>query len=47
MMRSTERLSHFNCGKCRKWWSASDIDENIVELYCPFCGLKSKYENIS
>ncbi len=39
---SIEKLSHFRCGSCDKWWSIGDFDKTkIKELFCPWCGLKS------
>ena len=38
---TTELLYHFNCGKCKKWWSyASTKEEGITGRYmhCPHCG---------
>lgn len=40
---SIEKLSHFRCGTCNKWWSIGDFDKTkIKELFCPWCGIKSK-----
>lgn len=34
---SIERLAHFQCADCQKWWSIGDapLDRNY---YCPWCG---------
>jgi len=38
---SIEILHHFQCGKCKKWWSIGDAPPN-KEWYCPWCGTKQK-----
>lgn len=38
-----ERLYHFLCYNCNKWWSISDF--NIVKkdrVYCPHCGVSAE-----
>lgn len=36
---SLERLSHFNCGSCKGWWSIGDwVQPARTHLYCPWCG---------
>lgn len=39
---SVEKLYHFNCAKCQKWWSVADADHNVPPAnrrwYCPWCG---------
>ncbi len=42
--RSIERLNHFRCIDCNKWWSIGDAPIEKVEWYCPWCGKKGKYE---
>jgi hypothetical protein len=37
--QSIERLVHFRCGACRKWWSIADAPEQDY-WYCPWCGDK-------
>lgn len=39
---SIEKLHHFRCSTCDKWWSIGDFDKKIKELFCPWCGIKSK-----
>jgi hypothetical protein len=43
---SIEKLHHFRCGACNKWWSIGDpqIIETVLkrEWFCPWCGLKQK-----
>jgi DNA-directed RNA polymerase subunit RPC12/RpoP len=33
---SYERLAHYKCGKCRKWWTIGDA-RNIRNVSCPHC----------
>ena len=33
-----EKLYHFNCTKCSKWWSVGDYDITTFVVNCPFCG---------
>ena len=38
---TTELLYHFNCGKCKKWWSYATTQEKDMEdesMHCPHCG---------
>jgi len=38
---SIEKLHHFRCGVCDKWWSIGDFNKTKVkELFCPWCGVK-------
>jgi rubrerythrin len=45
-MYSVEKLHHFRCVKCNKWWSIGDpkIAGWVTkrELFCPLCGHKQK-----
>lgn len=35
---SLEKLYHFNCGKCKKWWSIGDwLPNSLHVLTCPHC----------
>jgi len=33
-----ERLVHFSCSACKKWWSIGDAPEDKKEWFCPWCG---------
>ena len=35
-----EKLHHFKCNNCKKWWAIGDIiiDKNTI-LNCPHCGI--------
>ncbi len=35
--RSLEKLSHFRCGHCDKWWSIADAPAR-KKWWCPWCG---------
>ena len=37
---SIEKLYHFNCGKCKRWWSIGDFDINTKTLICPYVDCK-------
>jgi DNA-directed RNA polymerase subunit RPC12/RpoP len=37
---SREVLMHFQCGKCKKWWTIGDAAENKTDWICPWCGEK-------
>lgn len=43
---SIEKLHHFRCAKCNKWWSIGDpsITGNVSkkEWFCPWCGSTQK-----
>jgi len=34
-----ERLVHFSCGLCSKWWSIGDAPYRN-HWFCPWCGVK-------
>ncbi|MBP8251746.1 MAG: hypothetical protein KAX40_05240 [Herpetosiphon sp.] len=36
---SVERLVHFQCGVCQKWWSIGDAPHRDF-WFCPWCGAK-------
>lgn len=40
--KSVERLAHFSCGKCNKWWSIADAPTRTRVWYCPWCGTAEK-----
>ncbi|MCR4274826.1 MAG: hypothetical protein NUW02_02135 [Candidatus Campbellbacteria bacterium] len=46
-LRSVERLSHFRCGVCNKWWSVGDAPTTKKEWHCPWCGTKQVMKNTS
>ena len=38
-----ERLYHFTCGHCEKWWAIADGQYKVSDtLYCPHCGKMQK-----
>lgn len=37
---SVEKLSHFQCGACNKWWSIGDATKRN-KWFCPWCGVSS------
>jgi len=39
---SLEKLYHFQCAKCKKWWSIGDADKTKKSWFCPWCGIKQK-----
>ena len=36
--RSIEKLNHFRCQECDKWWSVGDAPEEKEDWHCPWCG---------
>jgi len=39
---SIEKIVHFQCGKCQKWWSIADAPLKTKEDWtCPWCSYKS------
>jgi uncharacterized Zn-finger protein len=39
---SIEKLHHFNCGECKRWWSIGDAEKMKKEWFCPWCGVLQK-----
>jgi rRNA maturation endonuclease Nob1 len=39
---SLEKMYHFRCVACTRWWSIADAPGTPTERewYCPWCGLK-------
>jgi len=38
---SVEKLYHFNCDKCRSWWTIGDwkpYANYVIHMTCPQCG---------
>lgn len=42
ILYSLEKLYHFSCGECRKWWSIADWLDPDQPLTCPHCGHKDR-----
>lgn len=42
ILLSVERLHHFRCGACNKWWSIGDAEKQKKEWFCPWCGVLQK-----
>lgn len=36
--RFVERLNHFVCVACKKWWTIGDAPVAKKEWFCPWCG---------
>lgn len=43
---SREMLKHFQCGKCKKWWTVGDTPEVKIEWFCPWCGGRGELEAV-
>ncbi|MEI6480094.1 MAG: hypothetical protein WCO12_01045 [bacterium] len=43
---SVEKLSHFRCCLCGKWWSIGDALKR-KEWHCPRCGEKQEFSTES
>lgn len=41
--RSEEKLSHFSCGSCEKWWTIGDAPIDHDGWFCPWCGIKQDF----
>ncbi len=42
-----EKLYHFSCSKCSKWWSVADLKPRVGSVvFCPHCGSKNKVEQV-
>ncbi|MCL4868859.1 MAG: hypothetical protein KJ063_07830 [Anaerolineae bacterium] len=35
---SEERLVHFRCGGCGRWWTIGDAPPKRRNWFCPWCG---------
>ncbi len=40
--KSMEKLVHFQCGSCKKWWTIADAPTR-EEWYCPWCATKQSF----
>lgn len=38
---SVERLVHFHCGHCTRWWSIGDAPARAA-WFCPWCGQRNE-----
>lgn len=46
---SIEKLYHFRCWSCRKWWTVSDVffdPENEVLVTCPMCNERQEFKQV-
>lgn len=41
---TTEKLTHFSCPSCKKWWTVGDAPKKKKEWHCPWCGTKSLFK---
>jgi transcription elongation factor Elf1 len=37
-----EKLSHFNCAYCGKWWTVGDTPKSKKKWFCSWCGKEQK-----
>jgi|GEM_PF-1300650 len=37
--KSREKLTHFKCGACGKWWTIGDAPSGPKQWFCPWCGV--------
>lgn len=43
-----ERLYHYRCDHCQKWWTVGDIAPQInQEMHCPHCGKKNVIQGVT
>jgi len=40
-----ERLVHFLCDLCEKWWSIGDWKDTVI-MSCPHCGIRQKVREL-
>lgn len=38
-----EKLAHFSCVKCKKWWTVGDAPVSKKKWFCPWCGEMGNY----
>jgi len=41
--KSIEKLTHFKCGVCTKWWAIGDAPRQPT-WFCPWCGVKQHFK---
>jgi hypothetical protein len=44
---SLEKLAHFKCGACGKWWAIGDAPAAKREWFCPWCGALGRAKKAS
>jgi len=42
--RTVEKIHHFNCDKCKKWWSVADAPVKKKKWFCTWCGILNEYK---
>ena len=42
---SLEKMYHFRCRSCTRWWSIADApgDPSARAWYCPWCGTEQRF----
>ncbi len=40
---SLEKLYHFNCLICKKWWTVGGAPISKKNWFCPWCGIENFY----
>jgi hypothetical protein len=43
--KSYEKLTHFSCGVCKKWWSVAEAPCVKDKWFCPWCGSEQEFKN--
>lgn len=43
---SVELLTHYNCGRCDKWFSIGDAPSDRTRWTCPWCGLEQEFDPV-
>ncbi len=33
-----EKLYHFECGECFRWWTVKTYQNPLKRKFCPYCG---------
>jgi len=42
---NVEKLSHFQCSNCNKWWSVGDAPRRN-KWFCPWCGKEQSFVKV-
>ncbi|KKS79876.1 MAG: hypothetical protein UV57_C0006G0012 [Parcubacteria group bacterium GW2011_GWD2_43_10] len=43
LFSTVEKLFHFRCFDCHKWWTIGDAPKKKTQWHCPWCGQLQKF----
>ena len=46
MLRSLEKIHHFKCKFCDKWWSVGDAPVSKKIWFCAWCGKENRFGSL-